>query len=269
MNPRFQISRGAIELIKRFEGYRARAGQLPDGRWTIGYGHTLTARQGAEVSEADAEALLIYDTIAVAHAVNENVFTPLSQNQFDALVCFAFNIGVENFRRSAVLRRVNEGDLIRAAYEMELWRKSDFEGERILIDALVRRRSAEKTLFLKPANGWTPVPSPVLPPRVDLDTTGLVPVTAPVVVTSPMSGEQARAERETPAAPQPETPAGSATEAAATAVTAQLAQIMAEPPFVEPAPPEAQPEPAAESAPLPSPLAVSHPETKPIKLKKT
>ena len=105
MKPRFQVSRGAIELIKRFEGYRQRSAQLPDGRWTIGYGHTLTARQGAQVSESDAEALLIYDIIGVAHAVNENVYTPLSQNQFDALVCFAFNIGLDNFRRSVVLRR--------------------------------------------------------------------------------------------------------------------------------------------------------------------
>ncbi|MDB5432199.1 MAG: Lysozyme [Caulobacter sp.] len=227
MNPRFQISRGAIELIKRFEGYRQRSAQLPDGRWTIGYGHTQTARAGAVVSEPDAEALLIYDTIGVAHAVNENVFTPLTQNQFDALVCFAFNIGVDNFRRSAVLRRVNEGQLIQAAYEMELWRKSDFEGERILIDALVRRRSAEKTLFLKPANGWTPAPSPVLPPRIDVDTMGLVPAAAPVVLTAPMDGERAVAERQTPA-PAAEAPASTATEVAATAITHQLSQILPE-----------------------------------------
>src|SRR3989338_247541 len=61
MKSRHQVSRAAIELIKSFEGYRRKAAQLPDGRWTIGYGHTLTARQGAEVSEADAEALLMYD----------------------------------------------------------------------------------------------------------------------------------------------------------------------------------------------------------------
>jgi GH24 family phage-related lysozyme (muramidase) len=64
MKPRHQISRAAIDLIKRFEGYRAKAARLADGRWTIGYGHTLTAREGAEVSERDAEALLLYDLIA-------------------------------------------------------------------------------------------------------------------------------------------------------------------------------------------------------------
>ena len=85
MKPRHQVSPTAIEMIKRFEGYRRKAARLPDGRWTLGYGHVLTAREGAEVSEQDAEALLLYDLIAVAHAVNELTLTPLTQNQFDAL----------------------------------------------------------------------------------------------------------------------------------------------------------------------------------------
>jgi len=85
MQPRHRVSRAAIELIKRFEGYRQAAAQLPDGRWTIGHGHTLTAREGASVSADDAEALLLYDLIGVAHALNEAIFTPLTQNQFDAL----------------------------------------------------------------------------------------------------------------------------------------------------------------------------------------
>ena len=196
MKPRHQVSRSAIELIKRFEGYRRKAAQLPDGRWTIGYGHTLTAREGAEVSEEDAEALLIYDLIAVSHAVNEWVFTPLNQNQFDALVAFAFNIGTESFRGSAVLRRLNEGALIQAACAMELWRKAEFEGERIVVDALVRRRSAEKALFLTPLNGWVPAPSPVVRPKVDLDVSGLVPRQVPTALTAPLDGDKATLERD-------------------------------------------------------------------------
>ncbi|MDB5455303.1 MAG: lysozyme, partial [Caulobacter sp.] len=165
MKPRHQLSRAAVDLIKRFEGYRMKAAQLPDGRWTIGYGHTLTARAGARVSEPDAEALLLYDLISVAHAVNELTFTPLTQNQFDALTCFAFNLGVEEFKLSDVLRRINEGALLQAACAMEMWRKADFEGERIVIDALVRRRSAEKNLFLTPPGGnWVPAPTPMLRP---------------------------------------------------------------------------------------------------------
>src|SRR3954469_10633495 len=164
MLSRHRVSRQAIELIKRFEGYRQKAAQLPDGRWMIGYGHTLTAREGAEVSEDDAEALLLYDLIAVSHALNEWVYAPLSQNQFDALSSFAFNIGLDNFRRSGVLKRLNEGALLQAACAMELWRKAEFGGERIVIDARVRRRASEKALFLTPPDGWPAAPSPVLRP---------------------------------------------------------------------------------------------------------
>ena len=139
MQPRHRVSRAAIDLIKRFEGYRQMAAQLPDGRWTIGHGHTLTARQGASVSEHDAEALLLYDLIGVAHALNAAVYTPLNQNQFDALASFTFNLGLDSFHQSGVLKRLNEGALIQAACAMELWRKANIGGERIVIDALVRR----------------------------------------------------------------------------------------------------------------------------------
>ena len=228
MKPRHQVSRSAIELIKRFEGYRRKAAQLPDGRWTIGYGHTLTAREGAEVSEDDAEALLIYDLIAVSHAVNEWVFTPLNQNQFDALVAFAFNIGTDSFRGSAVLRRLNEGALIQAACAMELWRKAEFEGERIVVDALVRRRSAEKALFLTPMNGWVPAPSPVVRPKIDLDASGVVPRQVPTALAAPLEGDKATLERDLARQERPSSdeddPPGPAAEAAAS-VSARLSTV--------------------------------------------
>ncbi len=169
IKPRYQVSLAAIDLIKRFEGYHRRAVQSPDGRWTIGHGHTQTAREGAVVSEDDAEALLIYDLRQVAAAIEQAVFTPLTQNQFDALASFVFNIGIENFRHSTVLRRVNQGDLLGAAFALDIWRKADFEGERIVVDALVRRRAAEKALFLTPQGGWIPAPSPIIEPKADDD----------------------------------------------------------------------------------------------------
>lgn len=224
MKPRYQVSRSAIELIKRFEGYRHRSARLDDGRWTIGYGHTLTAREGAEVSEQDAEALLIYDLIAVAHSVNEWVYTPLTQNQFDALTAFAFNIGLDSFRGSSVLRRLNEGALIQAACAMELWRKAEFEGEKIVIDALVRRRSAEKTLFLTPTKGWVPAPSPLLRPNLDMDATGVVPRQAPTALNASLTGPIATVERDEAGQERPpeasdagETPSPATTAAAGVA----------------------------------------------------
>ncbi len=231
MKPRHRISRAAIDLIKRFEGYRRKSAQLPGGGWTIGHGHTLTAREGAEVSESDAEALLLYDLIAVAHAVNEHVFAPLTQNQFDALVAFAFNIGVENFQRSSVLRRLNEGQLLQAACAMELWRKADFDGERIVVDALVRRRSVEKTLFLTPPGGFVPAPTPILPPNVDMDSQGVVPRQVPTALTVPLEGEHTFIERdEVPPTPvEPDDDEASPALSAAEAVTSRLSTIFAEP----------------------------------------
>ncbi|MGR4866348.1 lysozyme [Caulobacter sp. LARHSG274] len=246
MKPRYQVSRAAVDLIKRFEGYRMKAAQLPDGRWTLGYGHTLTARGGASVSEQDAEALLLYDLITVAHAVNENVYTPLNQNQFDALVCFAFNIGTDSFVRSDVLRRINEGALLQAAYAMELWRKADFEGERIVVDALVRRRSAEKALFLAPVDGdWIAAPSSVLRPRIDSDAAHLIPVQTPAAITTSLQGERVVAVRD--GGPPPlglEHRGPSASEQAAAAVGARLQAIL----------PDEAPAPTVPAAAEPAPL---------------
>jgi lysozyme len=189
MQPRHRVSRAAIDLIKQFEGYRRKAAKAPDGRWTIGYGHTLTAREGAVVSETEAEALLVYDLIEVAHAVNEQVFAPLSQNEFDALVSFAFNIGPEAFRASSVLRRLNAGERLQAACAMDLWRRAEIDGETLVIDALVRRRASEKALFLTPVGAWAPAPSSILKPGLDHDRAGGVPTERPVPVETPMDGD--------------------------------------------------------------------------------
>jgi lysozyme len=263
MIPRHRVSRAAIELIARFEGYRRKAAQLPDGGWTIGYGHTLTARAGAEVSREDAEALLLYDLIAVAHAINEWTYAPLSQNQFDALASFVFNIGAANFRRSAVLRRLNEGAPIQAACAMELWRKAEFAGERIVVDALVRRRATEKALFLTPEAGWPAAPTPVLRPLLDREAEALVPAETPAPLTARLEGETAEVLRGEEPLPPPLPPEGedeaSPVQAAAEAVSARLQTLFAE---TDTAGSAAAPEAGAaagESAPETSGLAADPP----------
>lgn len=249
------MSKAAVELIKRFEGYHRKAAQAPDGRWTIGYGHTQTARAGAEVSERDAEALLIYDLIGVAHAINEWTYTPLTQNQFDALCAFAFNIGLDNFHHSSVLRRINEGALVEAACAMELWRRADFEGERIVVDALVRRRAVEKTLFLTPPDGFLTAPTPLLPPRIDADRMGGVPAETPVALRERADGDRILVARDETPAPRPAPPEpdedASPVAAAAAAAVAKLKTIL---PDVEPEPAASQTLTAAnESEPAPAP----------------
>jgi lysozyme len=262
MKPGHQVSRAAIELIKRFEGYRRKAAQLPDGRWTIGYGHTLSAREGAQVSDADAEALLLYDLIAVANTVSELVYADLTQNQFDALCAFAFSIGLDAFRGSDVLKRVNEGAFTQAAFALELWRRAEFEGERIVIDALVRRRAAEKLLFLTPPDdAWRPVPSAVIRPEFDENAVSTAPRETPAEVVASLEGDAVEVRREHPAAEaeteaEPESPI----RAAAEALRARFQTLIEEeriaaasasaPDAVEPeaAPPPAEPEPALQAA---------------------
>jgi lysozyme len=275
-----RLSRSGVELVKRFEGFRQNAASLPAGGWTIGYGHTVSARQGATVSADDAEALLLYDLRKVAQAVDAAVFTPLTQNQFDAIVAFAFNVGVDNFLRSNVLKRLNEGSYLQAAAAIELWRKADIHGDSIVVDGLVRRRAAEKALFLTPTEGFRPVPTPVVRAQYDPapELTAQQPGLAQAAdVRVEMQGETAWAELyvepppviAAPVAPSapvapvalvPDVVEETATEAAVRNVTERLNQLFAEegPPAAEtveePVEPEAavfpQVEPQAEPAPV-------------------
>ena len=274
LHPR--VSKTAVELVKRFEGLRRRAARLPDGGWTIGYGHTLTAREGVEVTPDEAELLLYYDLSEVATKVEAWTFTPLSQNQFEALTAFAFNIGLENFRRSTVLKRVNEGQHLQAAAAMELWRKAEVGGEGVVADALVRRRAAEKAHYLTPPEGFAPSPSQVLRPVFDhsvIEAAAQIRAGEKVaVVTAPLDGPMAEARVERPAAPEPVVPepvapkptapehASPAVEAGAAAVLAAAAEVLHAPPAKAP---PAGPAPVNDSHPLqdlPFPPAPSAPE---------
>ena len=107
--PRQKVSRDGLLLIKSLEGLRTRACRLAGGGWVVGYGHTRSAREGATVSEAEAELLLQYDLLPVVAAVNDHVTAPLNRRQFDALVSFAFSVGVARFAASDVVQRLNAG----------------------------------------------------------------------------------------------------------------------------------------------------------------
>lgn len=226
--PRKRVSRPGLELIKSFEGFRRRSARLPGGRYVVGHGHIRSARQGVEVSQADAEALLRYDLLPIEAAINEWAFAPLTQNQFDALVSFAFNIGIQTFRRSDVLRRINEGAYLQAAGALEMWRRAELDGEGVIVDALVRRRAAEKALFLKPAAGNIPAPGSVLHPRIDFDAFHGMPRMRPEEVETPLDGEDAVALRPArESEPAPETDYSPA-KAAAANVTARLSELLAD-----------------------------------------
>lgn len=160
-----RTSAKGLELIKGFEGFRPRASRLPDGRWIVGYGHTRTARQGLSVSPRDAELVLMHaDLPPIEQLIQDEVLAPLTQNEFDALVSFAWNIGPGAFQSSSVLSNLNEGDRLAAASDMWLWRRGRVSGEVKIIDALVRRRAAEISLFLTHPSGPAAVPGALIRP---------------------------------------------------------------------------------------------------------
>lgn len=139
---RMKVSREGVVLIKSFEGFRPRAVRRDDGRWVIGYGHTLSAREGATVGEADAELLLQYDLIPVVTAIQEHVSAALNQHQFDALASFAFSVGPERFATSQVVARLNAGAPNEAADALAAAPVPTPQ------DAGRRRRAAERALFI-------------------------------------------------------------------------------------------------------------------------
>jgi GH24 family phage-related lysozyme (muramidase) len=141
-----------LALIQQYEGFRAEPTRLPDGTWVVGYSHVRVGEPGAPVNENEATELLALDVAAYEKLVNARVSQPLNQAQFDALVSFAFSVGAEAFEQSQVLRRINAGDFVAAACALDAWRKADVGGETVIVDTLVRRRAAEKALFLRDMN---------------------------------------------------------------------------------------------------------------------
>ncbi len=167
MTPTLKTSLAGRRLIKGFEGFRRKAAPAPGGGWVIGHGHTRSARPGVSITEDDADKLLIYDLMPVETAINAHVAPPLTQNQFDALASLVFNIGTENFLNSTVLARLNAGRALDAAMAFDQWRSTLVDGQPVVVDALVRRRAAERALFLTPPAGAAPAPSPEVVPFPD------------------------------------------------------------------------------------------------------
>ena len=137
-------SERGLALTRQFEGLRLESYQDQRGIWTIGYGHTgPTVHEGLRITEAEAEILLTSDVVRAAAAVNRLVTAQVTQNQFDALVDFAYNLGCATLMHSTLLRLINAGEFAEAASEFPRWNHS---GNRP-IPGLLRRRRAEMELF--------------------------------------------------------------------------------------------------------------------------
>ena len=137
------ISQEGIALIKRFEGCELKSYRCSAGVPTIGYGSTKGVSMDMEITQERAEALLIEDISDFEEEVNKCVKVPLTQNQFDALVAWTFNLGGTNLRNSTMLKVLNEGEYEKVPSEMKRWNKAAGK----TLDGLIRRREAESLLF--------------------------------------------------------------------------------------------------------------------------
>jgi len=139
-----QINQDGLDLIKQFEGFRAKSYQDAVGVWTIGWGSTQNVRLGMEITQEQGEALLRKDLADAEAAISRLVKVPLTDNEHAALVSFVFNLGSGNFAKSTLLKKLNADDKTGAAREFLRWDKAGGKTLR----GLSRRRQAEMTLFL-------------------------------------------------------------------------------------------------------------------------
>lgn len=143
-------SEEGVDLITGFEGTRFTAYDDGVGVWTIGTGTTVypngeKVKQGDTCTPEQAKAYFKHDLAKFEKAVNESVTVTLTQNQFDALVSLTYNIGSGAFKSSNLLKLLNKGDYQGAADQLLRWNKA--KGK--VLNGLVRRREAERVLFLK------------------------------------------------------------------------------------------------------------------------
>ena len=144
------VSKNGLDLIKEFESFKSKPYLCPSQKATIGWGSTYypdgkkVTLQDKEITEQKAFEILEYIANKdFGSNINKVVKVPLNQNQFDALVSFAYNIGNGNFNWSTLLKKLNKSDYIGASNEFLKWNKSG--GKELL--GLTRRRKREQDLF--------------------------------------------------------------------------------------------------------------------------
>ena len=138
-----KISADGVKLIKRFEGCKLKAYRCSAGVLTIGYGSTGDhVKEGMVITQEEAEKLLFDDIERFERGVDK--LCKVEQCKFDALVSFAFNLGLGNLEKSTLLKKIKANDFNGAADEFLKWNKA---GGKVL-EGLKKRRQAERWLFL-------------------------------------------------------------------------------------------------------------------------
>lgn len=164
-----QINAAGLALIKEFEGLRLTAYPDPGTGghpWTIGIGTTVYPNgravfRGDTCTEQQALEYLSHDLQTFEREVERMVLVPVNENQFSALVSFAYNVGPAALRKSTMLRFINAHRFADAAGEFARWNQAAGK----VLPGLVRRREAERALFIKPVAAPAVVEAPVILPE--------------------------------------------------------------------------------------------------------
>ena len=142
------FSASGIQLLKRLEGCKLKAYLDSAGIWTIGVGHIRDVERGDRITMSTAEYWLSRDLVRFEKCVNGQVRVRITQNQYDALVCFAFNLGCTALRKSTLLKRLNAHKYLEAADQFLRWNKVRIRGVLTVSRGITNRRKIERSLFL-------------------------------------------------------------------------------------------------------------------------
>ena len=139
----------AVELIADSEDCQLTAYLCPAKRWTIGWGETTGVSPGMVWTKEQADQRLFSEVGAYATQIRAMCTVYTTDNQLGALVCFAYNIGLDSFKKSTVLKAHNADDPNAAARAFNLWNKATVNGKLVVLDGLTSRRAEEAALYLR------------------------------------------------------------------------------------------------------------------------
>ena len=147
-----EFSQTGIDLLKSVEGFRSTVYKDAAGKATIGYGHLIVKGDGVApgdiIDPVKGQELLVRDVQKAVDCVNGCVISNINQNQFDALVIFAYNVGTNALQSSSLLGRLNVGDYDGASQQFLAWDKvHTAQGAFIELAGLKNRRLKEQALF--------------------------------------------------------------------------------------------------------------------------
>lgn len=144
-----KTSQAGIDLITEFEGFRAHEYLCPAGKPTIGYGHVVRYGERFDtLSDHDAMDLLLEDLSEYESRVLQYIDVDLTQGQFDALVSFCYNLGPQALKTSTLCAVLNRGKYEEASNEFKKWVWATTKDGRVKLPGLIKRREAERLLFL-------------------------------------------------------------------------------------------------------------------------